>query len=109
MADRLAPSQRHQFVHQGQVVYEWDQTFSEVNIYVQVPPGVKGKQLFVDLAGSHVRFGIKPNPPFLDVGGGRAWVLSGEVPRCACGPAHMPDMQCLHAHVLCVSWSTHCW
>lgn len=38
MADRLAPSTRHKFVHEGRTIYEWDQTISEVNIYVDVPP-----------------------------------------------------------------------
>jgi hypothetical protein len=36
MGDQLAPSERHKYVHEGKVVYEWDQTLSEVNIYVQV-------------------------------------------------------------------------
>ena len=76
MADKLAPSTRHQYKHNGQLVYEWDQAFSEVNIYVPVPPGVKGRQLYVDIAVGHLRFGITPNPPFLDVSG-PAWALHG--------------------------------
>lgn len=70
MADRLAPSTRHQYKHNGQVVYEWDQLYSEVNIYVNTPPGVTGKHLYVEINTSHLRFGIKPNPPYLDVGAG---------------------------------------
>ncbi|GIL58106.1 hypothetical protein Vafri_12958 [Volvox africanus] len=66
MADRLAPSTRHQYKHNGQVVYEWDQTFSEVNIYVNVPPGVSGKHLYVDITTQHLRFGMKANPPYID-------------------------------------------
>ncbi|PNH11186.1 NudC domain-containing protein 2 [Tetrabaena socialis] len=86
MADRLAPSTRHQYKHNGQVVYEWDQTFSEVNIYVPVPPGVRGKQLFVDITTSHLRFGIKPNPPYLDVRRGGVVVndLAGGVKPSEC-------------------------
>jgi hypothetical protein len=38
MGDMLAPSERHAFTHQGRVVYEWDQTLGEVNLYVQVGP-----------------------------------------------------------------------
>ncbi len=67
MVDRLAPSTRHKFTHQGRVIYEWDQTFSDVNIYVEVPPGVRGKQLFCTIDSAHVKFGITPNPPYLDV------------------------------------------
>ncbi|KAJ9519370.1 hypothetical protein QJQ45_023166 [Haematococcus lacustris] len=65
MADSLAPSSRHQYVHQGRVVYEWDQAFSEVNIYVQVPPGVRAKQLYCDIGLNSLKFGVSPNPPYL--------------------------------------------
>ncbi len=50
-----------------QLVYEWDQTVSEVNLYVSVPPGVRAKQLYVDILQTHIKFGMHPNPPFLDV------------------------------------------
>ncbi|KAJ9505878.1 hypothetical protein QJQ45_017847 [Haematococcus lacustris] len=73
MADSLAPSSRHQYVHQGRVVYEWDQAFSEVNIYVQVPPGVRAKQLYCDIGLNSLKFGVSPNPPYL------AGELSGSV------------------------------
>ena len=69
MTDKLAPSERHKFIHQGRVVYEWDQTFSEVDVYIEVPPGVRAKELYVDFTTHHVRVGIKPNPPYLDVSG----------------------------------------
>eukprot|EP00889_Picochlorum_renovo_P001208 jgi/Picre1/28238/NNA_003644.t1 len=29
---------RHSFRHQGQTVYEWDQTLSDVNLYILTPP-----------------------------------------------------------------------
>lgn len=67
MADQLAPSQRHQFVHGGRVIYEWDQTFSEVNIYIQLPAGVRAKELFCNIQPSHLSVGVTPNPPYLDV------------------------------------------
>jgi len=58
---------RHRFRHQDHVVYEWDQTLNDLNIYIQVPAGVKGKQIYVDLEIKHIRVGIKPNPPYLEV------------------------------------------
>jgi hypothetical protein len=67
MADRLAPSARHRFVHCGRTIYEWDQTLAEVNMYVEVPPGVHARDMFCDIEARHVRFGLKGNPPFLDV------------------------------------------
>lgn len=68
MSDKLAPTEeeRHVFSHQGQKVYEWDQTLEEVNIYVDVPPGVKANIIFCEIGAQHLKFGIKGNPPFLD-------------------------------------------
>jgi hypothetical protein len=34
MAERLAPSEKHTFMHNGRTVYEWDQTLTEVNMCV---------------------------------------------------------------------------
>lgn len=66
MTDRLAPSTRHQFVHEGRVIYEWDQTFSEVNIYIEVPPGVTSKSLSCTITSSHISIGLRGNPPYMD-------------------------------------------
>lgn len=67
MTDKLAPSDRYKYIHEGRTIYEWDQTLSEVNIYIEVPAGVKAKQLFVDISSTHISLGIRPNPPYLDV------------------------------------------
>lgn len=69
MAERLAPAGRHAFAHGGRTVYEWDQTLADVNVYVPVPPGVRGRDMFCDIEARHLRFGLKGNPPFLDVSG----------------------------------------
>ena len=66
-AEALAPSERHSFTHNGRVIYEWDQTLTEVNIYIPVPSGVRGKDLTIDIQSSHLKVGIKGNPPYLDV------------------------------------------
>ncbi|GMH44637.1 hypothetical protein BSKO_12589 [Bryopsis sp. KO-2023] len=66
MSDQLAPTERHKFTHEGRVIYEWDQTLSEVNLYIEVPPGVGGRELFCDISRTHLRVGMKPNPPYLD-------------------------------------------
>lgn len=70
MADQLAPSERHQFIHGGRVIYEWDQTFSDVNLYIQLPDGVRAKELFCNIQTSHLSFGVIPNPPYLNVSHG---------------------------------------
>lgn len=66
-AEALAPSQRHSYTHNGRVIYEWDQTLTEVNIYITVPSGVRAKDLAVNIQSQHLSVGIKGNPPYLDV------------------------------------------
>mmetsp|Transcript_2895 Transcript_2895/g.4876 ORF Transcript_2895/g.4876 Transcript_2895/m.4876 type:complete len:160 (+) Transcript_2895:134-613(+) len=68
MTDKLQPTEqdRHTFSHNGQKVYQWDQTLEEVNVYVDAPPGLAAKFLFCDIECQKVKFGIKGNPPFLD-------------------------------------------
>ncbi|KAF8783704.1 hypothetical protein HU200_000133 [Digitaria exilis] len=41
MAEKLAPEKRHAFVHNGQKVFEWDQTLEEVNMYIELRKGVQ--------------------------------------------------------------------
>lgn len=67
MAERLAPTSRHSFMHQGRLVYEWDQTLSEVNMYLPVPADLKAKEIFCDISKHHLKFGRQGNPPFMDV------------------------------------------
>eukprot|EP00878_Enallax_costatus_P007672 GHUV01008032.1.p1 GENE.GHUV01008032.1~~GHUV01008032.1.p1 ORF type:complete len:161 (+),score=40.95 GHUV01008032.1:319-801(+) len=67
MAERLAPSQKHQYTHEGRLIYEWDQTLTEVNMYIPVPPDMKAKEIFCDTTKQHLKFGRKGNPPFLDM------------------------------------------
>jgi hypothetical protein len=81
---RLAPSKRHSFTHAGRTVYEWDQTLSEVNVYVRVPEGVRGRDLDVSVERARLRFGLRGNPPFLDGAlhaaaraGDSLWTLEG--------------------------------
>ena len=73
---------RQQFTHEGRVIYEWDQTIDEVNIYVLLPdflmpknkksvqaqlqPGQSMPSLDVVIKPKHLQVGIKGNPPFLD-------------------------------------------
>lgn len=67
MAEKLAPPKRHQYTHQGRVIYEWNQSLEEVNLFIEVPPGVSAKQLEVEVTGTQLKIGLKGNPPYLDV------------------------------------------
>ena len=74
MSERLAPTTRHIFqAADGKPVYSWDQTISEVNIFVDVPPGTRSKDISCTIGSNHLCFGLVGNPPFLDMG------LSGKV------------------------------
>ncbi|KAK7286825.1 hypothetical protein RJT34_22099 [Clitoria ternatea] len=66
MAEKLAPEKRHNFVHNGQKVFEWDQTLDEVNIYINLPPNVHSKQFYCKIQSKHLELGIKGNPPYLN-------------------------------------------
>ena len=57
---------RHQFWHEKQLVYEWEQTLSDLNIFIKVPAGIKAKQLYVDITNKQLRVGIVPNTPYLE-------------------------------------------
>eukprot|EP00294_Goniomonas_avonlea_P003995 CAMPEP_0114549370 /NCGR_PEP_ID=MMETSP0114-20121206/5492_1 /TAXON_ID=31324 /ORGANISM="Goniomonas sp, Strain m" /LENGTH=269 /DNA_ID=CAMNT_0001734049 /DNA_START=18 /DNA_END=828 /DNA_ORIENTATION=+ len=57
---------RKQFKHGDQVVYEWDQSLDEVNIYITMPPGCLAKHLTVDIKAQHLKIGITGNPPYLN-------------------------------------------
>jgi hypothetical protein len=67
MSDALAPSERHKFLFEGRTIYEWDQTLGEVNIYVQLPPDAKARDLDIAIESKHLRIGIKNTKPYLDV------------------------------------------
>ncbi len=67
MTEKLAPEKRHKYLHQGRSIYEWNQTLEEVDLYVDVPPGVSAKQLEVHITASQLKIGLIGNPPYLDV------------------------------------------
>ncbi|KAL0368831.1 UNVERIFIED_CONTAM: hypothetical protein Scaly_1102000 [Sesamum calycinum] len=66
MAEKLAPEKRHSFMHNGQKVFEWDQTLEEVNMYITLPPNVPKKLFCCKIDSKHVEVGIKGNPPYLN-------------------------------------------
>jgi hypothetical protein len=74
---------RQQFVHQGEVVYEWDQTLDDVNVYIKPPPfllkknremyekqlapGQKLPKLEIKFTSKTLSVGMTGNPPYLNV------------------------------------------
>ena len=43
-----------------------DQTLSDLNMYIETPPGVRAKHLDVRIAANQLTVGIKGTPPFID-------------------------------------------
>jgi hypothetical protein len=69
-SDQVAPTERHKFLHDGRVIYEWNQTLHELNLFVQGPPGVRAKQVEVTITSSHLSIGIVGSPPYMSVSAG---------------------------------------
>jgi hypothetical protein len=46
----------------GQMIYEWEQSLDEVNIYIKPPPGITAAMLEIEIKATHVMVGIKGNP-----------------------------------------------
>ncbi|KAJ8609611.1 hypothetical protein CTAYLR_006266 [Chrysophaeum taylorii] len=57
---------RYEFRHKGELVYEWEQTLEEVNLYVRPPEGVTSDMIECRISPSRVTLGLCGNPPFLD-------------------------------------------
>jgi hypothetical protein len=52
---------RKQYYHQGQLVYEWEQSLDEVNIYINPPPGVPVSAFDIEITSTHITLGLKGN------------------------------------------------
>lgn len=55
------------FKHGDRTVYEWEQGYEEINVYIQPPSGITAKDLACKISVGHLLLGIKGNPPYLDV------------------------------------------
>jgi hypothetical protein len=60
---------RIKFEHEGRTIYEWDQNLTEVNIYIEPPPGITAKMLDIRIEPTRLVVRLKaspPIPPFID-------------------------------------------
>jgi hypothetical protein len=51
----------------GRLIYEWDQTIEEVNIYIDPPAGVTKDVLEIVIQPKRVSVGVKSTPPYINV------------------------------------------
>mmetsp|Transcript_129714 Transcript_129714/g.225356 ORF Transcript_129714/g.225356 Transcript_129714/m.225356 type:complete len:251 (+) Transcript_129714:111-863(+) len=56
---------RIQYIHDGRVVYEWDQSPKAVIVYIKPPKGMTKGDLDIRIASRHLRVGRKDKPSFL--------------------------------------------
>ncbi|XP_042011775.1 nudC domain-containing protein 2-like [Salvia splendens] len=66
MAEKLVPEKSHSYIHNGQKVFDWDQTLEEMNMYIELPANVPKKLFHCKIDSKHVEVGIKGNPPYLN-------------------------------------------
>ena len=57
---------RLKFEHDGNTIYEWEETLEEVNIYIMPPPGLERSMIVVEISHLHLCVGIKDSAPFID-------------------------------------------
>ncbi|CAI5722589.1 hypothetical protein KXD40_004431 [Peronospora effusa] len=55
-------NQRREFEHDGRVVYEWEQSLEEINIFIKPPVGVTAQQIQCDICTNHVTLGLRGVP-----------------------------------------------
>jgi hypothetical protein len=67
MAEKIKRD-RQSFIHNGQTIYEWEQTLEDVDVYLTAPPGTKAKFIDCKITSNKVTVGLKGNPPYLEVG-----------------------------------------
>jgi hypothetical protein len=52
-------------MHKGRVIYEWEQTSSEVRLYIKLPKGLTKKKIDVRMWPRHIKIGRTGNAPFI--------------------------------------------
>lgn len=57
------------FQHAGRTIYEWEQDIEQVDMWITPPQGITAKMIDCVITESHLKLGIKGNPPFIDVSG----------------------------------------
>eukprot|EP01035_Chromulina_nebulosa_P020875 gene20875-27061_t len=57
---------RIRYEFNGQLVYEWEQSLDEVNIYIYPPPEINKAMLVISILPNHLSIGIRGAPPFID-------------------------------------------
>jgi hypothetical protein len=58
---------RFQFEFAGRLIYEWEQSLDDVNLYIKPPAGTRGENIDIQILPHHLRVGLRgAEHPFLD-------------------------------------------
>ena len=57
---------RHEFKHNGETIYEWEQNLDEGHLYMTPPPGISKHDFEIKFEPKHLKVGLKATKPFLD-------------------------------------------
>ncbi|TYZ61096.1 hypothetical protein PybrP1_004557 [[Pythium] brassicae (nom. inval.)] len=52
-------AQRREFRHKGNLVYEWEQSLEELNVFIRPPPGVTAAMIQCVITAGHVVLGLR--------------------------------------------------
>ncbi|TMW55879.1 hypothetical protein Poli38472_008527 [Pythium oligandrum] len=50
---------RRVFKYNGRVIYEWEQSMEEVNVFITPPPGLTASHIQCDITANHVTLGVR--------------------------------------------------
>uniref|UniRef100_K3WHJ6 CS domain-containing protein n=1 Tax=Globisporangium ultimum (strain ATCC 200006 / CBS 805.95 / DAOM BR144) TaxID=431595 RepID=K3WHJ6_GLOUD len=51
--------ERRVFKHNDQVIYEWEQSLEELNVYIRPPPGITANMILCEISANHVALGLR--------------------------------------------------
>ena len=65
MCDEIA-YKRLTYSYKGRKIYEWEQSLEDINVYIELPPGVVARMLECKITATRFVLGLRGNPPFMD-------------------------------------------
>eukprot|EP00921_Rhytidocystis_pertsovi_P007848 GHVQ01013010.1.p1 GENE.GHVQ01013010.1~~GHVQ01013010.1.p1 ORF type:complete len:220 (+),score=42.03 GHVQ01013010.1:213-872(+) len=56
----METTQRRKFTSHGRLIFEWDQTIDEVNMFIAPPPCTSAHMFDINITHNHIKVGLKP-------------------------------------------------
>ncbi|DBA04815.1 TPA: hypothetical protein N0F65_004452 [Lagenidium giganteum] len=55
----MANTTRRAFKHNDRLIYEWEQSMEEVNLFITPPPGITANHIECEITAMHLRLGLR--------------------------------------------------